>query len=269
VSIEHAVEDVGRPTPQHLAYVAELVRSLPAAITEVVHESYGARALIYALLIDRDPDSRRAQLERLAEHADRGVDGLTLKLLPDVEQLDPRTRLPLVDMALPALRELSMGQYQAFRRNVEELVRADARIDLFEWTLQRILIAHLAPHFEPVRAPGIKYRSMRRLAPHCNMLLSTLALARAGADPEGAYKQAANTMGLPEPVKLPAERCGLVQLDGALNELAQATPPLKRQVLQACAEYIAADGRVAIAEAELLRATADALDCPMPPLLPG
>ncbi len=269
VSIEHAVEDVGRPTPQHLAYAAELVRSLPAAITEVVHESYGARALIYALLIDRDPDSRRAQLERLAEYADRGVDGLTLKLLPDVEQLDPRTRLPLVDMALPALRELSMGQYQAFRRNVEELVRADARIDLFEWTLQRILIAHLAQHFEPVRAPGIKYRSMRRLAPHCNMLLSTLALARAGADPEGAYKRAANTMGLPELVKLPAERCGLVQLDGALNKLARATPLLKRQVLQACAEYIAADGRVAIAEAELLRATADALECPMPPLLPG
>jgi hypothetical protein len=269
VSIEHAVEDVGRPTPQHLAYAADLVRSLPAAITEVVHESYGARALIYALLIDRDPDSRRAQLERLAEHADRGVDALTLKLLPDVEQLDPRTRLPLVDMALPALRELSMGQYQAFRRNVEELVRADARIDLFEWTLQRILIAHLAPHFEPFRAPGIKYRSMRRLAPHCSMLLSTLALARAGADPEGAYKRAANSMGLPELVKLPAERCALVQLDGALNELAQATPPLKRQVLQACAEYIAADGRVAIAEAELLRATADALGCPMPPLLPG
>jgi Zn-dependent protease with chaperone function len=269
VSIEHAVEDVGRPTPQHLAYAADLVRSLPAAITEVVHESYGARALIYALLIDRDPDSRRAQLERLAEHADRGVDALTLKLLPDVEQLDPRTRLPLVDMALPALRELSMGQYQAFRRNVEELVRADARIDLFEWTLQRILIAHLAPHFEPLRASGIKYRSMRRLAPHCSVLLSTLALARAGADPEGAYKRAANSMGLPELVKLPAERCALVQLDGALNELAQATPPLKRQVLQACAEYIAADGRVAIAEAELLRATADALGCPMPPLLPG
>ena len=269
VSIEHAVENVGRPTPQHLAYAADLVRSLPAAIAEVVRESYGARALIYALLIDRDPDSRRAQLERLAEHADRGVEALTLKLLPDVEQLDPRMRLPLVDMALPALRELSAGQYQAFRRNVDELVRADARIDLFEWTLQRILLAHLAPHFEPARAPGINYRSMRRLAPHCSMLLSTLALARAGADPEGAYKRAAHTLGLPDLVKLPAESCGLAQLGEALNGLAQATPPLKRRVLQACAEYIAADGRVAIAEAELLRATADALGCPMPPLLPG
>ncbi len=207
--------------------------------------------------------------QRLAEHADRGVDALTLKLLPDVEQLDPRTRLPLVDMALPALRELSAGQYRDFRRNVEELVLADARIDLFEWTLQRILLAHLAPHFEPARAPGIKYRSMRRLAPHCSTLLSTLALARAGADPDGAYKSAAQTLGLPDLVKLPAQSCGLAQLDGALNELAKATPLLKRQVLQACAQYIAADGRVAIAEAELLRATADALGCPMPPLLPG
>jgi Zn-dependent protease with chaperone function len=269
VSVEHAVEDVGRPRPQHLAYAAELVRSLPSAITEAAHESYGARALIYALLIDRDPDSRRAQLERLAEHADRGVDGLTRKLLHEVERLDPRTRLPLVDMTLPALRDLSMGQYQAFRRNVEELVRADARIDLFEWTLQRVLIAHLAPHFEPVRAPGIRYRSMRRLAPYCSMLLSTLALARAGADPEGAYRRAAHTMGLPDLVKLPAERCGLEQLDAALNELTRATSHLKRQVLQACAEYIAADGRVAVTEAELLRATSDALGCPMPPLLPG
>jgi Zn-dependent protease with chaperone function len=269
VSIEHAVEDVGRPTPQHLAYAAELVRSLPTSISDVVHESYGARALIYALLIDRDPDSRRAQLAWLAEHADPGVGALTLKLLPDVEQLGPRTRLPLVDMALPALRELSLGQYQAFRRNVEELVRADARIDLFEWTLQRILIAHLAPHFEPVRPLGIKYRSMRRLAPHSRVLLSALALASGGADPEGAYKRAANKLGLPELAKLPLEHCGLAKLDGALNELAQATPPLKRQVLQACAEYIASDGRVAVAEAELLRATADALGCPMPPLLPS
>ena len=210
------------------------------------------------------------QLERLAEHADRGVDALTRQLLPDVEELDPRTRLPLVDMVLPALRELSADQYRAFRRNVDELVRADARIDLFEWTLQRILLAHLAPHFERARrAVGIKYRSMERLAPHCSMLLSTLALARAGADPDGAYEKAAHTLGLPDLAKLPAESCGLAQLDGALSELARATPPLKRQVLQACADFIAADGQVAIAEGELLRATADALGCPMPPLLPG
>jgi hypothetical protein len=259
---------VGRPTPQHLAYAAELVRSLPASILEVAHETYGARALIYALLIDHDPESRNAQLKHLGEHADRGVAPLTRKLLADVEQLDPRTRLPLVDMALPALRELSMSQYQAFRRNVEELILSDARVDLFEWTLRRVLLAHLTPHFERAGAPRIKHRSMRRLAPYCATLLSTLALARAGEDPESSYARAAQTLGLPDLAKLPPERCGLGPLDGALDELVQATPELKRQVLQACAEYVAADGRVVVAEAELLRAIADALACPMPPLLP-
>jgi hypothetical protein len=109
---------------------------------------------------------------------------------------------------------------------------------------------------------------MRHLAPHCSTLLSTLALARAGADPEGAFKRAARALGLPDLEKLPRERCGLAPLDAALNELAQAAPALKRKVLQACADYIAADGGIAVAEAELLRATSDALGCPMPPLLP-
>jgi hypothetical protein len=43
-------------------------------------------------------------------------------------------------------------------------------------------------------------------------------------------------------------------------------PPLKRQILSACAACIGADGRVTVEEGELLRAVADALGCPVPPL---
>jgi hypothetical protein len=68
---------------------------------------------------------------------------------------------------------------------------------------------------------------------------------------------------------LPPEQCGLQALDDALSQLARTTPALKRQILEACVEYIAADGYVTLGEAELLRATADTLGCPMPPLLPG
>jgi hypothetical protein len=67
-------------------------------------------------------------------------------------------------------------------------------------------------------------------------------------------------------MRLP-EECGLADVDAALFKLARATPRIKRKVLETCADYIAADGRVAVAEAELLRATADTLGCPMPPLL--
>ena len=68
---------------------------------------------------------------------------------------------------------------------------------------------------------------------------------------------------------LPSEQAGLVQLDGALSVLAELTPQLKRRLLTACAEYISADREITIAEAELFRAIADTVGCPIPPLLPG
>ena len=59
----------------------------------------------------------------------------------------------------------------------------------------------------------------------------------------------------------------LRELEAALRRLAQLRPLQKPQLLKAmvrCGEY---DGRISVAEAELLRAVADILDCPMPPLL--
>ncbi|HEY8965319.1 MAG TPA: TerB family tellurite resistance protein, partial [Candidatus Methylacidiphilales bacterium] len=59
----------------------------------------------------------------------------------------------------------------------------------------------------------------------------------------------------------------LARIDAALDRLDQASPPLKRRILDACAAVVAADGQVLEWEAELLRAIADALDCPVPPFL--
>ena len=60
-----------------------------------------------------------------------------------------------------------------------------------------------------------------------------------------------------------------MQVDAALNRLAQAAPQIKKNVLTACVQTIAADGVIQEMEAELLRAIADTLDCPMPPFVPA
>jgi hypothetical protein len=44
-------------------------------------------------------------------------------------------------------------------------------------------------------------------------------------------------------------------------------PPRLRQLLTACGATVAHDGIVSGAEGELLRAVADALGCPVPPLV--
>jgi hypothetical protein len=65
---------------------------------------------------------------------------------------------------------------------------------------------------------------------------------------------------------LPSRNLDLASLDRALNELDAAAPQLKRRILAACAACIGADGQVTLEEGELLRAIADSLGCPIPPL---
>ena len=65
---------------------------------------------------------------------------------------------------------------------------------------------------------------------------------------------------------LSANDCGVEQVSAALDRLTLAVPIIKKNLLEACARVAGADGVLLEAEAELLRAIADTLDCPMPPL---
>jgi hypothetical protein len=241
---------------------------MPQQIVDAAHEPYGARALIYASLLDRDADVRANQLRALEESAEPPVFELTLSLTKAVNQLDVRAALPLVDMALPALRALSRRQYQEFSRCFIKLVEADQRLGLFEWTLHQILLRHLRPQFEPVQYPKIMYYGLQQLGEQCSVLLS--ALARASQhDDEVAFR--AGAAHLPDVALrlLPREECSLESLDQSLRQLAEVAPKVRARLVDACAACITADGKVNIGEGELLRAICDMLDCPMPPLLPG
>ncbi len=266
-----ALDQVGEPSAAHLTYAAALLRDLPPAVHTAAHEPYGARAVVYALLIGRDADCRKRQLEQLARFGEDGIDRETLRLVPEIESLDARFRLPLIDLALPALRALSPSQYKAFKTNVGALVTADQKIDLFEWTLQRVLLTHLRPHFEHVRRPRVRHSSLRRVTSPCEVVLSILAYAggRSEEQRHAAFAQGASRLRDLEIELLSVDRCGLGDLDPALQQLSQVDAASTQQLLAACAACIAADRHVTQAEGELLRAIADALGCPMPPLLPG
>ena len=266
-----ALDQIGQPSEAHLAYAAKLVEGLPAAVREAAHEAYGARAVIYALLINRDPAARKRQLDRVQAEADPGVRALTRKLVPEVEQLSAAVRLPLVDMTIPALRGLTLDQYRVFVRNVDHLVRADERIDLFEWTLRRILVRHVTNQFDKVKSPRVHYYGLKRLQNHCEVLLSTLSYVghKDGEAARRAFAKGAAVLDLSGMALRPAGECGLDAVGQALDVLVATAPKLKRQLLAACGACIGADREVTVEEAEVFRAIGDSLDCPVPPLLPG
>jgi Zn-dependent protease with chaperone function len=264
------VDQVGQPAGEaHLQYAARLVKNLPAPLVSASHEPYGARALVYALLLDHEAVPRQRQLAHLKEAADPGVYEETLRLMPLVEQLDMRARLPLLDMSLPALRSLIPAQYGLFKQNVAALVQADNQIDLFEWSLHRILLHDLESHFVKRRPPRVRHRTLVSVRDHCELLLSMLAYA-GHRDLESArhgFEQAKRVLGLPDVRLRSTDDLRFTALDAALAAVEESAPKVKRQLLRAAVACIAADRTVTATEAELLRAMSASLGCPMPPLL--
>lgn len=266
-----AIDQIGQPTEAHLEYASALIHKLPGPLLDAAHEPYRARAVVYGLLVDTDAEARRIQIEQLAQQADHGVFEETRRLLPLTERLERTARLPLVDMAMPALRGLSPEQHRQFMRNVDTLARVDEKIDLFEWTLLQILHRHLTPQFQDVKPSRIKHHTWPSLRVHARILISALAFVghQDAAATTRAFDQAVARTPLGDLRILDRESCGLDAVDSALDVLDAAAPRLKREVLTACAICVSADKRITANEAELIRAIADTLGCPIPPLLPG
>ena len=264
------VDQVGQPAGEaHLQYAERLVKSLPAQLVSAAHETYGARAVVYALLLDHEAEPRQRQLMHLEGAADPGVYEETLRLIPIVQQLDMRARLPLLDMSLPALRGLVRAQYELFKQNVAALVQADNAIDLFEWSLHRILLHDLEAHFVRRSPPRVRHRTLASVRSHSELLLSMLAYAghRDLESAQHGFEQAKRTLGLPKARLHPVDDLQFSALDTALAAVEEAAPKVKRQLLRAAVACIAADRAVTATEAELLRAMSASIGCPMPPLL--
>lgn len=257
-----------RPRHEHLAYAQSLMGLLPPALLAAAREPFAARALVLAVLQSRSGEPPAAELvaadPTLFQEVERLV-GLCAKL-PE------QAKLPLVDLAVPALRALAPAQYGAFRALLNRWMAQDGEINLFEFALQHCLKCHLDPVF-PEIVPQKVPRSLHSLAAVSQEIRVVLgAVAYAASDPVGA--EAAFVRGV-ESVDLAgldaalpaAESCDLAEVAAALERLAGLTPSLRRNVIFAAAQTASHDGKLGVKEAELLRAVGDALNAPLPPFL--
>ena len=155
-----AVDQIGQVSSTHVSYMHELLDRIPQAMKDAAHDPDSARAVIYTVLLDQDSAVRGKQLEFVAKHADPAVTKLTKELAEQSGDLPKEARLPLIDMAVPALREMSDEAYVLFKKQIDALIKADGRVDLFEWVLQRLLFRHLDLHFEHKPEPKAQYYNL-------------------------------------------------------------------------------------------------------------
>jgi len=262
------VGQIGQVRPEVLQQAQALLQKIPPQLRDAIHEPHGARAAIYALLLNNEEEIRQAQLQYLQAESDDGVFEVLLKLEQETTQIDIAHRLPLIEISLPALRQLSAPQYQRFKNNVRKLVNIDRKVSLFEWSLQRILFHHLDAVFVKIPRQGHKYTSLKQVEDACSLLLSMLIYVgkEKKIDEAQVMLEAKKELGDINLRLLPVTEISLPALNQALDRLNRLTPLLKPRLLKACVICIRADDNFSPVEAELFRAIADTLDCPMPPV---
>jgi len=233
ITAQAGAEQVGALDDEKLGRAQRLIEALPWSLREAVRESAGAKAAVLGLLA---PGSESARLAA-------------------------KLHLPLVDLALPALKSLDEPARRAFLAEAQAAARADQRVSLREFVLLSLLRHQLAP--PPPVAQGRRLEDLRSEA---QALLSLIAHAGRGEAAVG-FGAAAQTIGLRDVELLGREALTPEAADAALDRLRALAPLAKALLVKAMFVAASADGTVQVAESELLRLAGAVLDCPLPPLL--
>ncbi len=268
--LHQSVEGIGNIDTAHIEYAHSLIEAIDPVLLDAAHQPFDAQAIVFCLLLSPEKKVRATQHQILENRIDKKTLDITVGRLEKlVSRLDQRLRLPLLDLAIPALCTMSVSQHKLFRQTLSELIQADQSVSRFEWTVHVVLTRHLDQRILDRRAGPKANQTLKRHHADAVVVLATLAYlgSREQQSAELAFRSGLAVLGgaasrMPSP-----DECSLDTLDKALHRLDRLRFSDRQRLLLACEACIAQDGRTTVAEAETMRAIADAIDCPMPPIL--
>ncbi len=268
-----AVSDsIGNPQERHIQHATELRRLLPRQVQQAAQSRSGALLLILSLLLDRDESIRGRQLARLSASFDSEALAHIAQLHTAVRELGPQFRLPLLELAFPALKQRPRDQLDALLKLVDELIASDGLVDSFEYLLSRTLLSHLQDAEHPQRATARRGSKLVNSLEELHTLFSVVA--RLGHEQGNAAARNAYQAGmlalLPNSIDWPEynpPQKWVRQMDAALDKLDGLPAVAKEELVKALTVTISHDARVTVSEAELLRAICAILHCPLPPFV--
>jgi Zn-dependent protease with chaperone function len=257
---------VGRATPEHVDHAAGLVAAIPGPVRQLLDTPEGARRVIYAYLFASEPAVRVIQVRALVDAGDGAMATGIDDLIKALREIGAASRLPVLSLAVPALRHMEGPARKAFLTAVDALIDADNEVTLGEFVIRTILGQQLSP--ATGRADRVKYATVKDAQSDMGLLIATLARAGASdrAAQENAFDRGMRGAGL-KGVLPPDAKLDAPAMAAALGRLRGVAPLAKPAVMAACVETALADEKLLLPEMELLRAIGMAIDCPLPPAL--
>jgi Zn-dependent protease with chaperone function/uncharacterized tellurite resistance protein B-like protein len=218
-------------------YAARVLEALPAALREELRQPAGAAAVTVALLLS---PAEEVMAQQLAAIGAAPLAAEARRLAVQASLLGPAFHLPVVDLALEVLKTAPEADRRALIQALEGVVHADRRVSAHEFVVLTLVRSQLGA---PARGPAAEGRRLAELREEARLVTALM-------DPHHARPSVT-----------------LAQVEQALEKLKSLRPLEKARLVQELFAAATADGKIRVAEAELMRLVGAVLNCPLPPLL--
>lgn len=263
-----SVNHIGDINHEQISIAKNWLANTPDFIRLYAKSSPDAQWLVLALLIDKKPAILKIQYAIIEKQYSAKPIKIIKWLVSNLENLEENYTSLIIELSLPALRQMSKNQYHEFHKTLKGLIKADKKIDLIEWCLQRVLVQQLDEYFGIQQKSKMSFYIIGSAKKPIETILSLLAYLEHGENPQAleSFKLAVKAIGATAFKPIERKELNLKNLDHAVDQLQKLKLPLKKKFLKAAITCISHDDQVEQKSYEVLRSIATCMDTPLPPV---
>ena len=253
---------VGTVKDADIDWAQTTLAQLPEEIRQSLRQPQGARRALLALILASNRNDTAHQLRQAGLADDQpALETLAEALRP----LGATLRLPVIDLALPALKNEPRAAREQLLAELESLAKADNTFSLFEWALLGLARQQLGERAG--RNRHTRFHRYGAVAAELQLLFSLLVWASGATQDTGTALFSRYTQGLLPAGRtlLPLTHCSSDKLFQAVDRLTDLSPLLKGPIIDSAVALAMDDGELKTRERETLRALSSLLECPLPP----
>ncbi len=258
------IETIGNPDAIHFMQASVILNRIPS-LFKPEHEQYNPKIATWVTLLPKDQYARLEVLETIkAQLHDNEYKNLhaTHQIIPYAFN---ELKLSIVQLAIPALKQLQSTEQDQFLLICRILIKADQKLSLFEFSCL-ILLQHCL-HQGITDKQHNTITLFKNVKSEIELLLKTLISC--GKQPQ--EDQIALYEKLIANFFKDAKLYTIIQIKPnylglALDKLRRLSPLLKKPIIETLIEAIIKDHQVTQQQSDMLRVICEILECPIPPI---
>ncbi|MFC1720233.1 M48 family metallopeptidase [Pseudomonadota bacterium] len=260
------INGIGQPDWGRMLMAAAISASIPENIGEAAHSTEWAPEVLFYTLLDSEKEVREQQLLVVAGKMGSDSEAQVHALLKAGGLPSPEQRLPLLEIAFPALKRRPPDFVARVLDTAKAMIDADGRVDVFEYLLSRVISMHLWQSHNPHRVRVSGNKTIAACRKEALALLAVLANhgSTAPGETEAAFSAGLEALDLGPQTSSPDVSDWMNMLDTALPILDGLKTQEKEKLVKAMIEVVLHDGRLEPTELELLRVSSDLIHVPLP-----